>query len=225
MVAIRKGNEAIQASAYKISVLAMKPHDTALILIGFQNDYYAKDGILKSAIEESATATNTVRNTVHLLENLVKTQTLVISTPIFFTPNYEELVDPVGILNTIKQTGAFQRGSHGAQTIQELAPYREKILEIPGKRGLNAFVNTNLDSVLQQNGIKHIVLAGAVTSVCIDSTGRSAHEKGYQVTVLQDCTSARTQFEQDFYFENIFSLYAQTMTSAAFLEKLSPVMA
>ncbi|MBE9101290.1 hypothetical protein [Vacuolonema iberomarrocanum] len=51
----------------------MTPKNTALILIGFQNDYFAQDGILSGVIEESAKATNTVENTVKLLQNLVKT--------------------------------------------------------------------------------------------------------------------------------------------------------
>lgn len=200
----------------------MNPHNTALVLIGFQNDYFAQDGILKGVIEESATATHTVENTINLLKSLVKTPVLLISTPIFFTQNYEELVEPVGILNTIKEVGAFQEGTKGSQAIEELNPFRDSILEIPGKRGLNAFVNTDLDDVLRQRNIKNLVLAGAVTSVCIDSTGRSAYEQGYQVSVLSDCTSARTCFEQDFYFENVFPLYANTMTSAELLEKLAP---
>lgn len=198
----------------------MNPQNTALLLIGFQNDYFAPDGILKDVIEESAKATNTVGNTVELLRNLIKTPVSIISTPIFFTKQYEELVDPVGILNIIKEVGAFQEGTRGSQTIEELLPFQDSILEVPGKRGLNAFVNTNLNDILQQKNIKNLILAGAVTSVCIDSTGRSAYEQGYHVSILSDCTSARTRFEQDFYFENLFPLYAKTMTSTELLEQL-----
>ena len=201
----------------------MTPQNTALILIGFQNDYFAQDGILSGVIEESAKATNTVENTVKLLQNLVKTPTLIISTPIFFTQNYEELVEPVGILKTIKEVGAFQEGTQGSQAIEELRPFQDRILEVPGKRGLNAFVNTNLSDILQQRNITNLVLAGAVTSVCIDSTGRSAYEQGYRVSILKDCTSARTRFEQDFYFENLFPLYANTMASTDLLEALNLV--
>ncbi|MEM9118845.1 MAG: cysteine hydrolase [Cyanobacteria bacterium P01_D01_bin.6] len=198
----------------------MNLDNTALLLIGFQNDYFAEDGILNGVIEESAEATNTVENTLHLLQSLIKTPALIIATPIFFTPNYEELIEPVGILGTIKEVGAFQEGSTGSQTIEVLNPFKEKILEVSGKRGLNAFVNTNLAQILQQRKIKHLVLAGAVTSVCIDSTGRSAYEQGYHVSVLSDCTSARTRFEQEFYFEHVFPLYANTMTSTELLERL-----
>jgi nicotinamidase-related amidase len=191
----------------------MTPEKTALILIGFQNDYFATDGILYGVIEESSKASQAVKNTVYLLENLVDTLVSIVATPILFTPDYQELVDPVGILKTIKEVGAFQAETKGAEMIEQLLPFRSNILEVPGKRGFNAFTGTNLTAVLKDKQITSVVLAGAVTSICIDSTGRSAHEQGYQVSVLSDCTSARTVFEQDFYFDNVFPLYAEVVSS------------
>lgn len=198
----------------------MDPENTAVLLIGFQNDYFAPDGILHNVIEASATTITTVEHTTELLQSLAETGVLIISTPIFFTPGYEELVEPVGILKTIKEVGAFQKDARGSKTIIELKPFEDQIVEIPGKRGLNAFINTNLNDILQQRNISHLVIAGAVTSVCIDSTGRSAYEHGYQVSVLSDCTSARTTFEQEFYFEHVFPLYAKPMSSLELLEQL-----
>ena len=201
----------------------MNPTNTALLLIGFQNDYYSHDGILNSVVEASAKASNTIKNTVQLIQRLAETPTLIIAAPIFFTQSYEELVKPVGILQKIKEVGAFQANTKGSQAIEELKPFQDRILEVPGKRGLNAFVNTNLNDILQQKNIQHLVLAGAVTSICIDSTGRSAHEKGYYVSILSDCTTARTVFEQEFYIENVFPLYARTLTSEDLLKELSPI--
>ena len=198
----------------------MNPKKTALILIGFQNDYFSNEGILHSFIEESFKATKAVENTVNLLKELVKTSISIISTPIIFTSNYEELVDPVGILQTIKEVKAFQLGTKGAETITQLSIFKDKINEIPGKRGFNAFIGTNLHEFLQKQDITNIILAGAVTSICIDSTGRSAHEKGYQVSILSDCISARTIFEQEFYLENVFPLYAETISSSQLLKNL-----
>ncbi len=94
---------------------------------------------------------------------------------------------------------------------------------MPGKRGLNAFSNTQLDEVLQERGIHDVVLAGVVASICIDSTGRAAFEKGYKVTVLSDCISGRTPFEEAFYRERIYPLYARVLTSSEFLSGLHPV--
>ena len=198
----------------------MHPQNTALLLIGFQNDYFSPAGILHGVIEASAKAVKTVENTTRLVQQLVKTPVSIIATPIFFTTDYTELVEPVGILKTIKEVGAFKKGTAGSETIKELLPFQDDILEIPGKRGFNAFINTNLNEVLQQREITHLVIAGAVTSICIDSTGRSAHEKGYRVSVLSDCTSARTTFEQSFYLEDVFPLYAETLTADELLESL-----
>ena len=187
----------------------------ALILIGFQNDYFAQDGILKSVVEESSSDSNIVENTVSLIENLQ--DTLIICTPIVFSSNYSELKDPIGILKTIKDVGAFKEGSKGAETINEIKNLNKKIITIPGKLGLNAFMNTTLDKVLKENNIDEVILAGTVASICIDSTGRSAFEKGYKVHMLSDCISSRSIFEKDFYFENVFPLYAKIRNSSEFL--------
>ena len=62
------------------------------------------------------------------------------------------------------------------------------------------------------------MIAGVVTSICIDSTGRAAHERGYRVSILKDCTAGRTSFEQNFYCENIFPLYASVIESKELLQ-------
>ena len=195
--------------------------NTALVLIGYQNDYFHEDGVLYQVIEESAKATQVVKNTVKLLQDLIETPLHILMTPIIFTPNYEELSNPVGILQAIKEANAFQAGSHGAETISEILTFGDRIKTIPGKRGFNAFIGTKLEAYLKENNIEHVVIAGAVTSICIDSTARSAHEKHYNVTILSDCISARTNFEQEFYLENVFPLYAETRTANEFIEALT----
>ena len=128
------------------------------------------------------------------------------------------MVDPVGILKVIKDVKAFKKGSHGAEVLDEFKVYGERISTVQGKRGLNAFSNTDLDSLLLERSITNIVLAGAVTSICIDSTGRAAHERGYRVSILSDCTASRSKMEQEFYCENIFPLYAQVIDSKYFMK-------
>jgi len=198
----------------------MKIDDTALVLIGYQNDYFASDGILRKVIEESSRVTNVLENTISLVENLAKSSILIISTPILFTQDYSEIVEPIGILKTIKDTGSFKKGSKGSETIKELSPYKSRILEVPGKRGLNPFHNTRLNEILKEKNIKNLVLAGVVTSLCIDSAARAAIDYGYKVVILSDCTSGRTQFEQEFYTKEIFPLYAEVLDHNQFLTRI-----
>lgn len=198
----------------------MIPEKTALILIGYQNEYFSPEGSLYGVVEESARETGLLANTLDLIERLLPTPVTIISTPIIFTPDYSELVDPVGILKTIREKGAFRVGTPGSASIPELRRFESRILELPGKRGLNAFSNTRLNALLQKRGINHVALAGVVTSICIDSTGRSASDRGYRVTILSDCTSGRTSLEQRFYCEQVFPLYAEVMDHAQFLGRL-----
>jgi len=198
----------------------MDPNQTALVLIGYQNDYFAADGALHGAIEESARATDNLANIVDLIERVHSTSMLLVNTPIVFTPDYSELVEPVGILKTVKEAGAFRAGTKGAETIPELRRFGERIMEVPGKRGLNAFSNTDLDKLFQKHAVTDVVLTGVVTSLCVDSTARSAYDRGYKVTILSDCTSGRTNFEQSFYCENIFPLYAEVADHVQLLGRL-----
>jgi len=192
--------------------------NTAVILIGYQNDYFSPSGALHAVVEQSSA--QVLGNTLALINQLRETPITIISTPIYFTPDYSELVNPVGILQIIKDAQAFKKGSVGSETITQLRDFGDRLLTIDGKRGLNAFHSTGLQEALDKRGITHVVLAGVVTSLCIDSTARSAFELGYDVTILSDCTAGRTQYEQDFYCTEILPLYSQVTDSQAFLKNL-----
>lgn len=196
----------------------MRSSTTAVVLVGFQRDYFDRSGVLHDVIADCAAAV--LASTLSLLRATEGTDVLLVSTPIVFTPHYEELVDPVGVLRLVRERRAFQRGETGSEPIPELAPFAHRILELPGKRGLNAFTETRLDAALRARGIEDVVFAGAVTSVCIDSTARAAHDRGYRVHVLADCVASRTPFEHRFFCEEIFPLYASVLDVPTVLARL-----
>lgn len=198
----------------------MDPRTTALLLIGYQNDYFSPQGVLRQAIEDPSLVTGTLQNTVELIERLRATPVLMITTPIVFTPDYSELQDAVGILKVIREQGAFRAGSPGAATIPELAQFGDRLIEVPGKRGLNAFSNTRLEELLQAHAVRQVAVCGVVASLCIDSTARAAQERGYDVTIVANCVSGRTLVEQRFYVSEIYPLYAKVLTSQQLLAEL-----
>lgn len=70
------------------------------------------------------------------------------------------------------------------------------------------------------HGILRGVLAeGMVTSLCIDSTGRAAYERGYRGSILSGRCSAPTRSEQDFFCEQNFPLDACGIDSRQWMEK------
>jgi ureidoacrylate peracid hydrolase len=57
------------------------------------------------------------------------------------------------------------------------------------KHRYSGFFRTDLDKVLSGRNIKHPVVTGCATSVCVDSTVRDAMFRDYQCVVLADCTA------------------------------------
>jgi len=55
----------------------------------------------------------------------------------------------------------------------------------------NAFVQTELDDLLKQAGIKDLILVGFMTHMCINSTARGAYSLGYNPTVVASGTATR----------------------------------
>ena len=187
--------------------------DAALLLIGYQNDYFSKDGVLQPVVDESLHTNQVLANTISLIEKQVNNFGLIIATPIVFTENYKELDKPIGILNVCQDLGAFQSNSSGSDIISDFDKWSNEITVVPGKTGLNAFSNTDVERLLKQKGIERVVIAGVVTSACIDSSARSASEKGFEVIVLSDCTAGRNNFEQEFYCNDIFPMFAHVKSS------------
>ena len=186
--------------------------NTALILIGFQHDYFDPSGILHGVVEESHRVSGTLENTISLIEAFKDSDMVMVSTPIVFSELYEEIQNPIGILKTIRDVQAFKIGTPGAETIPEIKAYGDRIVELPGKKSFNAFSNTRLQSMLQEHGVTKVIFAGCVTSICVHASALQAFDLGYEVTMLSDCTSARTPIEQEFFCSDVFPLFSHVLT-------------
>ena len=109
-------------------------------------------------------------------------------------------------------TGAWLRGTPGPEIITELAPQHGDIV-VEGKKTLDAFHSTALDYLLRANEIEHVAFTGFHTNWCVESSARSAYDKGYRVTVLADCTATDTHEEQSYAERIIFPRIGKVMDS------------
>jgi nicotinamidase-related amidase len=203
------------------------PQTTAVVLIEYQNDFTTEGGALHGAVKDVMDETRMLENTRRLAEEARRAGATVIHAPITFAPGYGELGDPnkvYGILKGVIDSNAFVKGTWGAEICDEMAPQEGDIV-VEGKRGLDTFATTNLDFILRSRDVETVVLGGFLTNCCVESTMRTAYEKGYDVITLTDCTAATSDEEQRVATARDYPMFSQPMTSDQVVEALNAAAA
>ena len=171
--------------------------DTALIVIDMQNDFLNPNGYFGQmgySLEHTRAA---IKPTQSLL-SAARQQGL----PIIYTleshlpdladlnPTKQARAEAIG--TPIGQSGPMGRflvqGEPGSQVVPELAPASSDI--ILHKPGNGAYHATDLDQILRAKGIRHLLICGVTTDVCVHSTLREANDRGYDCLVVSDCCGA-----------------------------------
>jgi ureidoacrylate peracid hydrolase len=82
--------------------------------------------------------------------------------------------------------------------------------------------SSELDRVLQQNGIEILLIAGTKTNVCCDSTARDASMMEYRVAMISDCTATFNDEEHAAALNNFQISFGDVMTTDEALARLVP---
>ena len=197
----------------------MKAKETAVILIEFQNEFCKEGGKLFDGVKDEIARQSTIPNAVRLAEGAREKGALVIHTPFVFNEEYFGEHKMEGIVKAVADGDAFREGTWGAEFIDEMKP-KEGDQVVGGKSTLCGFNNTNLEKILKESNIKNIVIGGFLTNFCVESTARTAYDKGYGVTVIKDATAANSSDEQNYVEEKIFPLLGQALSVDQFLSQL-----
>lgn len=166
------------------------PSSTAVVLIEYQNEFCAQGGKLHDAVKGVMAANNMLQNSIQLVNAARAKGCKIMHTPITFAPDGSDNPNKgLGILKGCYDNSFFTRGTWNADFVAGMEP-KEGDMVIQGKRGLDAFPGTDLEEQLKRNHIQTVVLGGLLTNCCVESTMRTAFEKGYNVVTLTDCTAA-----------------------------------
>lgn len=173
------------------------PTKTALIIIDMQNDFCAEGGFGEKLGNDISLTRSIIPIVQQVLLAAREQGMLVIHTREGHLPDLSDC-SPSKLVRSRKQGAGIGdygpmgriliRGELGHAIVPELTPLsHERIIDKPGK---GAFYRTEMDHVLQQHGITHLIVCGVTTHVCVHSTVREANDRDYECLVLSDGTAA-----------------------------------
>jgi nicotinamidase-related amidase len=85
------------------------------------------------------------------------------------------------------------QGEIGTHLIEEIQPQANE-LQID-KPAQSIFIGTNLENILIESGITHLLFAGVTTECCVLASYRQASDLGFYCLLLEDCCAAMNEIE------------------------------
>merc|ERR1719482_76722 len=144
----------------------------------------------------------------------------VIHAPIMFKEDASDNPNKgLGILNGCAEGKLFTEGTWNAEFCDAMKPAEGDVI-VQGKKGLDAFPGTDLEETLKAKGIETVAMGGFLTNCCVESTMRTAYEKGWNVITLTDCC-ATTGAEGQAVTGGSFGMFSTPMTAEDFKAKLA----
>lgn len=200
------------------TILAQSTSKSALILIETQNEWMHPNGKLnKALVQDTQMMQNSITNIEKVLQYARDNKIEVIHVGLRFKKGYPEMGKAEsGLRKAIPNAGTFEENEFGAEFFETVKPLANEFI-VTGRIGASGFTGSNLDVYLRNNKIDNLYLVGYATQVCVESTFRDAHERGYNTFVISDATSAFNKTQQEYFLDEIVHHFGQKLTSKEFM--------
>jgi ureidoacrylate peracid hydrolase len=191
----------------------------ALLVIDMQNSFCHPDGVMRSLLGPICGIDELVSTLGRMLTGLRSCGVPIVYLRQVFQPNYAD-ADAVfrRRIPEAMRRGGLARGSWDAEIIDELAPRPEDT--VVDKTRFDGFHATPLASMLTGMGVRRLLVSGAYTNVCVETTIKSAYQYDFEPVLFADCVGAPDQRAHDRAIEVLRETgFAETMSSADYLAR------
>lgn len=168
----------------------MKTDRVAIAAIDIQNDFCDRNGRAASYIENLNTIEHAVHNTAKLLARGRQLRMPCVFVRSFMDNKYKL----PSLLKKHAQLGITQEvcreGTWGSE-FYDIAPQSQDFTVT--KHTPDAFLYTFLEPLFRKFDVDTVIVCGVFTEICVESTVRSALQRGFHITIPIDCTAGMSE--------------------------------
>ncbi|WP_030687370.1 cysteine hydrolase family protein [Streptomyces sp. NRRL B-1347] len=162
-----------------------------LLLVDLVNENFSKDGKGYSIYAPEYERLGTIDSLKKLIAGVRRHQDVPVfySTTAFTDEDYSTWRHVSGIHRQMFDQRMFEAGTWNTKFHEELAPQPGEVILAPHK-GLDVLQHTDLEFQLRQRNVDYLAIAGVSGIMAVESTARTAMERGYHVTAFTDAIAA-----------------------------------
>jgi nicotinamidase-related amidase len=200
------------------SPAALRPDNTAVIAIHWQNDIVLPTGAFGPIFAESVRQTGALANAALAVSGARRLGIPVFHVLAAYDASFRGHVANNALFRTVMQRNAFVRGTPGWEPCAEIRPEGEEpVIE---HTRINAFYGTDLATQLRAAGVTNLAITGVATNVAVDHTVREAVQAGFNTYLLEDCCCSSTAAYHDAAMMTMAALSTHVMKHDRFLALL-----
>ena len=164
------------------------------LVLDMQNDLVHIDGPNgKTALGEQVRQRHVVEHTAALLSKARTAGIAVGFVRVGFSPDYHECPKGSPVFGGAPKAGLFKLGSFGTEIHPDLEQRPGDVQVV--KHRVSPFYSTTLMAQLSAQGIHRIYCSGVSTQAVVQATVREAHDRDFDVIVIDDACCAHSEEE------------------------------
>ncbi len=188
---------------------SLMPEKSALLVLDMQ--HYFLDPQSHAFIPSAPSVVPNIQKLIHFFQNIRQ--------PIILTKHVNSDED-AGLLGSWWRD-IIRRNTQQSEIISELTSMdKDRTFFYIEKSRYDAFLNTPLNEILIEQGIRQIIIAGVMTHLCCETSARSAFMLDFEVFFPVDCTAT---YHENFHRAALLNLshgFSHVVVLKELMEKL-----
>lgn len=164
------------------------------LVLDMQNDLVHADGASgKAPMQADIQGREVIQRTANAIARARAKGIPVAFVRVAFSDDHREANPNSQVFGPIAKNGILKMNAWGGQVHEALAPQAGDWDIV--KHRVSPFYQTKLELLLKREGIERIYCSGVSTQAVVQATVRDAHDRDFDVVVLEDCCAGPNEQE------------------------------